>query len=73
MSDTLFFATVGGQLPGLTSGFTGVLTPSGRAKAAFLIPGFVPRGTRFTVAAVALNPTQAFGLDLGGTMSLVVQ
>ncbi len=56
--DPLFAATVCGGLPQITRRFTGVLDATGAALPSFYIGNAVPRGTRITVAAVAIDPSQ---------------
>ncbi len=65
--DSLFFATLGGGLPALTSGFVGRLDALGHAQAAFRIRADVPQGVVYTLGVAALNPAKPDGLDFAVT------
>jgi len=70
--DPLFFLTAGRSLPGVTTGFGGILDPAGRALASLWIPATVSPGTVVTVAAVAVNPAKPASLDLGASITFMV-
>lgn len=65
--DPLFFATLGGAWPGMTSGFAGQLDAIGQAQAGFAIHTGVPRGTVYTLGVAAVNPAKPDGLDFAVT------
>jgi len=71
--DPLFFATLCGRLPGLTTGFAGRLDASGRGHASFRILPFVPRGTVLTFSATAWNASLPGAADLSGVLTVVVE
>jgi hypothetical protein len=62
VTSPLFPISIGG-LPGVTTGFTGVLDASGQATGSILIPAGFPAGVRLFVSAVALHPGLPSGLD----------
>jgi hypothetical protein len=66
VTSPLFPISIGG-LPGLTTGFAGVLDGSGQATGSILIPAGFPAGFRLFVSAVALHPGLPSGLDTANT------
>jgi len=56
-----------GGIPGLTTGFSGVLSTTGGATGTLLIPLGFPPGIRVFVSAVALNGSMPTGLDTANT------
>ena len=71
--DALFFLTACGRLPGLTTGFAGVLDATGAATARWTILPGVPRGIRYRFSASALNPTMPGGIDTAPILTVVVE
>jgi len=65
--DPLLLISLGG-LPGVTTGFAGMLDAGGRAGGTITLPPGFPPGVRIFVAAVALNPSLPLGLDTGSTV-----
>jgi hypothetical protein len=60
--DPLLLLSLGG-LPGVTTGFAGVLDASGRAGGTITLPAGFPPGVRVHVSAVAVNAGLPSGLD----------
>jgi hypothetical protein len=57
-------------LPGITTGFAGVLDGQGCATGTITLPVGFPAGVRFFVSAVAVGPGAPGGLDTGNTLGL---
>jgi len=62
----LFLLSLGG-LPGITTGFAGVLDAAGRAAGTVLVLPNLPVGTRFFASAIAVNPALPLGLETANT------
>jgi hypothetical protein len=67
--DPLFLASWGG-IPGVTTGFSGLLDSSARATGTIALPSRFPPGLRVFVAAVAWNPSNPNLLDSTNTLGL---
>jgi hypothetical protein len=65
--DPLLLLSLGG-LPGITTGFAGVLDAAGRAAGTITLPPGFPPGVRIFVSAVAVNPALSLGLDTGSSV-----
>jgi hypothetical protein len=65
--DPLFFRSLGG-IPGITTGFSGTLDATGRARGTITLPPRFPTGIRLFVTAVAANPALPGGLDSGNSI-----
>jgi hypothetical protein len=65
--DALLARSLGG-LPGITTGFAGILDAGGRAAGTITPPAGFPAGVRLFVSAVALNPAFPGGLDTANTL-----
>jgi Tol biopolymer transport system component len=66
VTSPLFPISIGG-LPGLTTGFTGILDPLGRATGTLAILPGTPPGLRLFVTAIAVNAGKPSGLDTANT------
>jgi hypothetical protein len=67
--DLLFVLSVGG-IPGITTGFTGVLDGTGRATGTITLPPGFPPGIRFYVSALVVNPAAPLGIDSGNSLGV---
>jgi hypothetical protein len=65
--DPLLVLSVGG-IPGITTGFSGVLDANGRATGTITLPAGFPRGVRLFIGAVAVNPSFPSGLDTANSL-----
>ncbi len=66
-NDPLVYATLGTDIPGVTTGFSGTLDGTGRWTATILVPPGTPPNVRVFVSAVALNAGMSLGLDTANT------
>lgn len=71
--DPLFAATACGGFPAITRGFVGVLDATGAALPSFFIGSAIPRGTRFTVAAVAIDPARPGRLVVAPSVTVLAR
>ena len=70
--DALFARSLGG-VPGMTTGFSGTLDATGRARGTITLPaGFRP-GVRLFVSAVAVNSALLGGLDSGNSIGATTE
>jgi hypothetical protein len=67
----LFGLSLGG-IPGITTGFTGTLSPSGTASGTIAIPPGFPSGLRLFVSAVAVNGAFPSGLETANTWAFTI-
>jgi hypothetical protein len=65
--DPLFVLSLGG-IPGITTGFAGVLDGAGGASGTIALPAGFPAGLRVFISAVAVNPSLPSGLETGNTL-----
>jgi len=65
--DPLLVLSIGG-IPGITTGFAGVLDGSGRATGTVTLPSGFPAGLRVFISAVAVNPALPSGFETGNTL-----
>lgn len=71
--DGLFTWTAGrGDIPGLTQGLRGNLSPTGQAVATIAIPGWLPARQRIFAAAIAFDRNAPSGIRLGNTWAFEV-
>jgi hypothetical protein len=65
--DPLLILSLGG-IPGITTGFSGILDANGNATGTVTLPPGFPAGVRVYISAVAVNPSFPSGLDTANSL-----